>query len=113
MLYDRAEKGKEPRFLLLFGDGAWDNRMLTSDWRNENPFDYLLCYESENSFSSTNCYVTDDYFCLLDDNEGANILREKGDIAVGRLSARTAAPWYGMSILPLCSIRSIGTPITV
>ena len=91
MLYDRAEKGKEPRFLLLFGDGAWDNRMLTSDWKNENPFDYLLCYESENSFSSANCYVTDDYFCLLDDNEGANILREKGDIAVGRLSARTAA----------------------
>lgn len=90
MLYDKAPTGEEPRFLLLFGDGAWDNRMLTNDWKNENPFDYLLCYESENSFSSTNCYVTDDYFCLLDDHEGANILREKGDIAVGRLTARTA-----------------------
>ena len=90
MLYDRAEtEADQPRFLLLFGDGAWDNRMLSSGWRSLSPDDFLLCYESENSFSTTKCYVTDDYYCLLDDDEG-NILKDKFDAAVGRLSARTA-----------------------
>ena len=90
MLYDRAEtETDQPRYLLLFGDGAWDNRMLSSGWRSFSPDDFLLCYESENSFSATKSYVSDDYFCMLDDNEG-NILKDKFDAAVGRLSARTA-----------------------
>ena len=90
MLYDRAETAEDqPRFLLLFGDAAWDNRMLSSAWRNLSPDDFLLCYESENSFSATKSYVTDDYFCLLDDGEGSSVLKDKFDAAVGRLSART------------------------
>ncbi|MCR5130913.1 MAG: type IX secretion system sortase PorU [Prevotella sp.] len=70
MLYDRAEsEADQPRYLLLFGDCAWDNRMLTSDWRTASVDDYLLCFESENSFSETYCYVADEFFCLLDDGE--------------------------------------------
>lgn len=89
MLYDRAEDEQAlPRYLLLFGDGAWDNRMLSENWRKTSPDDFLLCYESENSFSEVNCYVTDDYFCLLDDGEGGNVLSDKFDVAVGRLPAR-------------------------
>ena len=92
MLYDRVETtADQPRYLLLFGDGAWDNRMLTSDWRNESPEDFLLCYESDNSFSQFYCYVSDDYFCLLDDGEGGKFPQEGIDAAVGRLSARTLA----------------------
>ena len=91
MLYDRAATDDDqPRYLLLFGDGAWDNRMLSSSWRSQSPDDFLLCYESENSFSTTKSYVSDDYFCLLDDGEGGSILKDKFDAAVGRLSARTA-----------------------
>ena len=92
MLYDRAETEADmPRFLLLFGDGAYDNRMLTAAWKNYSPEDFLLCYESENSFSETDCYVTDDYFCLMDDDEGGRILStDKSDIAVGRFPVRTA-----------------------
>jgi hypothetical protein len=97
MFYDRAENEDDmPRYLLLFGDGAWDNRMLISDWKDCNPDDYLLCYESENSFSEVSCYVSDDYFCLLDDeeqiqqNSGRTILYlGKPDVAVGRFPART------------------------
>ena len=93
MLYDRAETDADlPRYLLLFGDGAWDNRMLTAEWRNYSPDDFLLCYESENSFSETDCYVTDDYFCLMDNGEGASLTySDKSDVAVGRFPVRDEA----------------------
>ena len=85
MLYDKAASDDvAPRYLLLFGDCAWDNRMLSPAWMNNNPDDYLLCYESENSFSDTKSYVMEDYFGLLDDGEGYNPLREKSDIGIGR-----------------------------
>ena len=96
MLYDRAESEAEmPRYLLLFGDGAWDNRMLTADWSGYDPDDFLLCFESDNSFSHVNCYVSDDFFCLLDDEEtieegtASKTYLGKPDVAVGRLTART------------------------
>ena len=89
MLYDRAKDAADkPRYLVLFGDGAWDNRMLTSDWRNYSPDYFLQCYECENSFSETACYVADDYYTILDDNEGGNLLtKDLRDAAVGRLPA--------------------------
>jgi hypothetical protein len=92
MLYDRATtEANMPKYLLLFGDCAWDNRMMTSDWSGHTPKDFLLCYESENSFSETDCYVSDDYFCLLDDGEGGNMIsRDKPDIGVGRFPVRDA-----------------------
>jgi len=96
MFYDRAkDDGEMPRYLLLFGDGAWDNRMLSPDWSGYDPDDFLLCFESENSFSHVYCYVSDDFFCLLDDEEKieegstSKSYRGKPDVAVGRLSART------------------------
>ncbi len=98
MLYDRASDiADAPRYLLLFGDGAWDNRMVTSEWKNRNPKDFLLCFERNESVSETsvaigslNSYVTDDYFGLLDDGEGASITREKIDLGIGRFPVHTA-----------------------
>ena len=93
MMYDRASTEKElPKSLLLFGDCVWDNRMLTPDCRQLNPNDYLLAYESENSFSATDCYVNDGWFTLMDDGEGADLLsRDKEDIGVGRFPVSNAA----------------------
>ena len=93
MLYDRAETEADmPRYLLLMGDGAWDNRMTSTAWRNYDPDEFLLCYESDNSFSETDCYVSDDYFCMLDDGEGGRLLgSDRADVAVGRFPVRTAA----------------------
>src|SRR5574344_91218 len=92
MLYDRAATDDAmPKYLLLFGDCAWDNRMKTSDWTGYDPNDFLLCFESENSFSETDCYVSEDYFGLLDDGEGANLTSgDKPDIGVGRFPVRDA-----------------------
>ena len=54
MLYDRATTdGDMPKYLLLFGDGAWDNRMHCDVWNGYQPDDFLLCYESENSLYSS------------------------------------------------------------
>lgn len=91
MLYDRAQTDDDqPRYLLLMGDGAWDNRMRTATWQAYRPEEMLLCYESENSGSHTDSYVCDDYFTLLDDGEGANLMgSDKSDVAVGRLPVRT------------------------
>ena len=96
MLYDRAQTDEEmPRYLLLFGDGAYDNRMRSADWSSCDPDDFLLCFESENSFSHVYCYVSDDFYGLLDDGErieegtSSKSYLGKPDIAVGRFSART------------------------
>ena len=96
MLYDRAQTDAEmPRYLLLFGDGAYDNRMLTADWSSCDPNDFLLCFESENSFSHVYCYVSDDFYALLDDGEqieegtSSKSYLGKPDVAVGRFSARS------------------------
>lgn len=103
MLYDRAESDADaPRHLLLMGDGAWDNRMLSAAWRSYSPDDFLLTFQSRNSMSKTKSYVTDDFFCLLDDGEvltttpdsesltSNGTFSAKTDIAVGRIPARTA-----------------------
>ena len=90
MLYDRAATADAaPKYLLLFGDGAWDNRMLSSSWEGMSPDDYLLCYEVENSHSVTWSHVVEDYFGLLDDGEGANLKRDKVDIGIGRFPVTT------------------------
>ena len=92
MLYDRAASaGEAPKYLLLFGDGAWDNRMLSSAWKGISPDDYLLCYEAENSFSATSSYVAEDYFGFLDDGEGINLKRDKVDVGVGRFPVTMAS----------------------
>lgn len=91
MQYDRAQTDEDmPKYLLLFGDCAWDNRMLTSDWRTTSVDDYLLCFESENSFNEIHCYIDDGFYCYLDDGEGLDSKeKDKLDMAVGRFPVVT------------------------
>lgn len=84
MFYDRAagNTAEMPKYLLLFGDGTYDNKNLG---------DYLIpTFESEKSYETLDTYVSDDFFGLMDDNEGANInntAAEIIDIGVGRIPA--------------------------
>ncbi|MDD6784236.1 MAG: type IX secretion system sortase PorU [Prevotellaceae bacterium] len=84
MLYDRNTGDDLPKYLLLFGGCVWDNRGVTSACSKLNLKDYLLCYESEPSVSEVSCYVNEDYFGMLDDDEGANLRYDKVDLGVGR-----------------------------
>lgn len=95
MLYDRAETDADlPKYLLLFGDCAWDNRMITSDWRSSSPDDFLLSFElntESRSYVKTeilhgkiDSYVTDDFYGWLDDGEGLSYVTNKLDLGIGR-----------------------------
>jgi hypothetical protein len=79
MLYDRAAAGEEPRYLLLFGDASYDYKQ-----RKQNNTNFVPSYESPESLDPVDSYVTDDYFVLLDDNEGQGTLGTL-DLGVGRL----------------------------
>lgn len=90
MLYDRASSEADmPTYLLLMGNSAWDNRMVTPAWSTYDPRDYLLCYESWNSINEIESYVTDDFFGFLDDGEGQNLTTDKIDLAIGRFPVST------------------------
>ena len=91
MFYDRAQSDEDlPKYLLLFADCAADNRMITAEWKRNSPDDFLPCFQSELSSSETRSYIMEEYFCLLDDNEGTAWTKAKSDAAVGRLTVRSA-----------------------
>lgn len=98
MLYDRKYSqspliGNEAGSLnlLLFGNSIWDNRFITTGLSRHSQDDYLLVYESDNSWSHTQSYAMDDYYTLLDDGKGVSPLKDKPDCGVGRLPVSTAA----------------------
>jgi len=83
MFYDRGvsdESGntKKPKYLLLFGDGSFDNRNLLN--KTTDPIYRLLTYQAVNSVSHTASYVTDDYFGYMDDNTGL----ESGELSTSQ-----------------------------
>jgi len=86
MFYDRATNASEmPKYLLLFGNGSYDNKNRISNNNN-----FIPTYQSGNSLQPTASYVTDDYFGLLDGTEGQN--SDGGlDVGIGRFPVKTAA----------------------
>lgn len=88
MMYDRSN-GDYPKYLLLFGDGSYDNK--TESAANTN---FIPTYQSENSLSVLGSYQSDDFFGLLDDSEGAwpsGSNTDLLDIGIGRLPAKSKA----------------------
>lgn len=82
MLY---KKYPEFRYLLLFGDGSFDYRHIYTELNDES---FIPVFETERSLHPIESFPSDDYYALLDDNEGGN-WRGALDIAVGRLPVRT------------------------
>ena len=81
-LYDQ-ENGL--KYMLLFGDGSFDYKHILSDLQDES---FIPVYETENSYHPINAFPTDDYYALLEDDEGGT-LRGSLDIAIGRIPVRT------------------------
>ena len=90
MFYDRATSEEEkPRYLLLFGDCIFDNRFITA--KTLDPRYFLLSFQMRESTNEQTSYGSDDYFGLLDNNEGLQISSSTLDIGIGRFPVRTIA----------------------
>lgn len=88
MFYQRSNSWQDmPRYLLMFGDASYDYK----DRLGENT-NYVPTYESLESLTPTISYASDDYFGLLDPNEGewASSASDALDIGIGRFVVRTA-----------------------
>lgn len=81
MLYDRAadDEALMPRYLLLFGDGSYNNLS-----RGPSSQNWLPTYQSLNSWQLIRSYTSDDYFVILRDDRGEGI-NHYIDMGVGRL----------------------------
>lgn len=89
MLYDRSSSETDaPKYLLLFGDGVYDNRAVTEKIKPVYTPNLLLTYQSQESLDIES-YVTDDYFGFLEDNSGKSIINDKLKIGIGRFPIRT------------------------
>lgn len=100
MFYDRYHQAisggsadgevREPLYLLLLGDGYYDNQAIDRNY-------YLPTYETDASLVETSSCVCDDYYGFLDDGEGGrtdsnlrySISSDGLDIGIGRLPVST------------------------
>jgi Peptidase family C25 len=88
MLYERANTEEEmPQYLILYGDGSYDYRNISIEESSNTNF--VPTYESYESVDRSVTFNSDDYYALLDDGEGGDIMRRNQsiDIGVGRLAA--------------------------
>ena len=87
MFYDRAADSTElPKYLLIFGRGSYDLK------RTSNNTNYVPAYESLNSSDPTISYPSDDFYGMLDNNEGAwDYTSDILDIGVGRLPVKSVS----------------------
>jgi len=81
MFNDRSS-GSTKMYLLLLGDGSYDNKSVSSINTN-----FILTYQSDNSLVPVESFVTDDYFGLLDDGE--SLTDGFLDIGIGRIPVKT------------------------
>lgn len=89
MFYDRSSSlGNPPKYLLLFGDGIYDNRGISGEVQGVSRSNMLLTFQSQESLNVYS-YATDDYFAFLEDNSGSNFSRDKMCVGVGRFPIRT------------------------
>jgi len=87
MFYNRASTPQEmPKYLLLFGDGSYDNKGTS-----ESNTNFLPTYQSLNSISLIRSYVSDDFFGFLDLNEGDwdDNVTDLLDVGIGRFPVKS------------------------
>jgi hypothetical protein len=90
MLYKRpTDPNEATKYLLLLGDGSYKNKNINGS----NNTALIPTYETPNSSSFIESYVTDDYFGLMDNNEGdlAYNGTDLVDIGVGRFPVKNKA----------------------
>lgn len=81
MFYDRGERDKT---ILLFGDGCFDNRGILKNG-NTTVNNYIITYQGGDKYIESDSYVSDDYFCYLDEqNDALSNDKRNMDYSIGR-----------------------------
>ena len=84
-VYDNAsDPSKKLKYLCLFGDASFDYKNRVPNNTNIVPSWYSI-----NSISLTSSFLSDDFFGMMDPNEGAMANSDKLDVAVGRILANS------------------------
>ncbi len=84
-VYDNASTVENRiKYLCLFGDASFDYKDRISSNTNVVP-----SWNALSSFSLTSSFVSDDFYGMMDENEGGMLTSDKLDIAVGRILADT------------------------
>lgn len=83
-LYENSNPSSKPKYLLLFGDASYDYKDVITG--NSN---FVPTYETYSSVQPIGSFCTDDYYGMLDDNEGANVIYGGMEIGIGRFPVRT------------------------
>ncbi len=108
MFYDKASNpGEMPRYLLLFGDGSYDNKKRFSSNTN-----FIPTYQSDNSTVLTSSYVSDDFYGLLDDAEGLFLPSSAADIVdigIGRFPVKSKSEAQ-LAVNKIISYTKTGVP---
>jgi hypothetical protein len=89
MFYNRANNASElPKYLLLVGDGSYDNKKQTQGNTN-----FIPTHQSDTSTDLTTSFVSDDYYGVLDNKEGVFLpdSYEAIDIGIGRFPVKSKA----------------------
>ncbi|MCB0852259.1 MAG: type IX secretion system sortase PorU, partial [Bacteroidetes bacterium] len=104
MIYKKSG-GIAPGWVLLFGDGSYNYKNIKR--QGSNITNFIPTYQSRDSWEPTDSYTSDDFFVMLDDDEGfwgessgvdgdnsyeVNLL----DVAIGRLPVETKEEAAGM-----------------
>ena len=85
MLYKRpSDPNDATQYLLLLGDGSYRNKDINASGNTA----LIPSYETPISTSYTNSFITDDYFAMLDNNEGDLVSGDLVDIGVGRFPVK-------------------------
>ncbi len=79
MFYDR---GNTLKYVLLLGDGSYDNKNIDSGRKN-----FIPTFQSENSLGPTSSFVSDDYYVMMD--AGESVYNGAIDLGIGRIPAKT------------------------
>ena len=85
-VYDNAsEPAEKLKYLCLFGDSSFDYKNRVPNNTNIAPSWYSI-----NSISLTGSFLSDDFYGMMDSNEGTMSNSDKLDIAVGRILANSS-----------------------
>ena len=84
-IYDHnSTSARKLKYVCFFGDASYDYKDRIINNNNIVPV-----YQSLESYSYTNSYVTDDFFAMMEDNEGTMSALHTLDIATGRIPVTT------------------------